>query len=111
MTTLAPRPAPDTAAASGTSGTLGTPLPRLDAIRNVPRAFDRLADGVAAVQDAARAAGARVAVSARCTVQRANHRHLRTTVDAARDIGLDRVSFLAADVSSDAFNRPDGWDG
>ncbi len=29
---------------------------------------------------------------------------------AARDLGLDRLSFLAADVSSEAFNRPDGWD-
>jgi MoaA/NifB/PqqE/SkfB family radical SAM enzyme len=25
-------------------------------------------------------------------------------------VGLDRISFLAADVSSDAFNRPGGWD-
>jgi MoaA/NifB/PqqE/SkfB family radical SAM enzyme len=32
-------------------------------------------------------------------------------VAAARSLGLDRISFLAADVSSDAFNRPDGWDG
>jgi hypothetical protein len=31
-------------------------------------------------------------------------------VVAAHTIGLDRISFLAADVSSDAFNRPDGWD-
>ncbi len=31
------------------------------------------------------------------------------TVEAARDLGLDRISFLAADVSSEAFNRPEGW--
>ena len=31
---------------------------------------------------------------------------LRETVAAAHAIGLDRISFLAADVSSDAFNRP-----
>ncbi|HEV7786416.1 MAG TPA: radical SAM protein [Thermoanaerobaculia bacterium] len=78
-----------------------------DLIRNVPRAFDRLAEGVAAV----RAAGPGVAVSGRCTVQRANFHVLRATVAAARELGLDRLSFLAADVTSEAFNRPGGWDG
>ncbi|MEP6621412.1 MAG: radical SAM protein [bacterium] len=77
-----------------------------DRIRNIPRAFALLSEGVAAV----RRADARVVVSARCTVQRANHGQLRATVRAAHDIGVDRISFLAADVSSDAFNRPDGWD-
>ncbi len=76
-----------------------------DAVRRVPRAFDRLVEGVAAV----RAAGPGVTVSGRCTVQRANLRHLRATVAAAREIGLARISFLAADVTSEAFNRPGGW--
>ena len=76
-----------------------------DQIRNVPRAFARLADGVAAVK----AADPTVLVTGRCTVQRANYHALRATVAAARSMGLDRISFLAADVSSDAFNRPDGW--
>jgi Fe-coproporphyrin III synthase len=75
-------------------------------IRNIPRAYERLAEGVAAVK----AADPRVAVSARCTVQRANFTQLRATVAAAHELGLDRVSFLAADVSSEAFNRPGGWD-
>jgi Fe-coproporphyrin III synthase len=77
-----------------------------DDIRNVPRAFDRLAEGVRAV----RSADARVQITGRCTVQRANFRALRDVVRAAHDIGLDRISFLAADVSTEAFNRPDGWD-
>jgi MoaA/NifB/PqqE/SkfB family radical SAM enzyme len=77
-----------------------------DRIRNVPRAFERLADGVAAVK----AADPAVAVTARCTIQRANYHVLRATVAAAHSMGLDRISFLAADVSSDAFNRPGGWD-
>jgi radical SAM protein with 4Fe4S-binding SPASM domain len=51
-----------------------------------------------------------VRVTARCTVQRMNHDRLRETVAAARAAGLDGVSFLAADVSSEAFNRPGGWD-
>jgi radical SAM protein with 4Fe4S-binding SPASM domain len=77
-----------------------------DRIRNLPGAYDKLAAGVAAL----RAAGSEVAVSGRCTVQRANHRALRATVRAAHEIGLDRLSFLAADVSSEAFNRPGGWE-
>ncbi|HSL83512.1 MAG TPA: radical SAM protein [Thermoanaerobaculia bacterium] len=77
-----------------------------DRIRNVPRAFDKLARGVAAV----RAADPGIAVSGRCTVQRANFRVLRATVEAAREIGLGRISFLAVDVSSEAFNRPGGWE-
>jgi|GEM_PF-68771 len=78
-----------------------------DRIRNVPRAFDRLAEGVAAV----RAAGGRgISISGRCTVQRDNFHALRATVAAAHALGLDRLSFLAADVTSEAFNRPGGWD-
>jgi Fe-coproporphyrin III synthase len=75
-------------------------------IRNIPRAYELLADGVAAVK----AAGAHVTVTGRCTVQRSNFAHMRETVAVAHTIGLDRISFLAADVSTDAFNRPDGWD-
>jgi MoaA/NifB/PqqE/SkfB family radical SAM enzyme len=77
-----------------------------DSIRSVPRAFDRLAEGVRAVKGVDET----VRVTGRCTVQRSNFRALRETVAAAREIGLDRISFLAADVSSDAFNRPAGWD-
>jgi MoaA/NifB/PqqE/SkfB family radical SAM enzyme len=86
---------------------LDGPQPIHDAIRNVPRAFERLADGIAAVREASPS----VQVTARCTIQRGNHFALRATVAAARQIGLGRISFLAADVSSDAFNRPGGWDG
>jgi MoaA/NifB/PqqE/SkfB family radical SAM enzyme len=86
---------------------LDGPQPIHDQIRNIPRAYAKLAEGVAAVK----AADARVAVTARCTVQRANYAALRATVAAAQELGLDRISFLAADVSSEAFNRPEGWDG
>jgi MoaA/NifB/PqqE/SkfB family radical SAM enzyme len=75
-------------------------------IRNVPRAYEKLEEGVAAV----RVADADVRVSGRCTVQRHNFRDLRATVGAARELGLDRISFLAADVSTEAFNRPGGWE-
>ncbi|MEJ0006248.1 MAG: radical SAM protein [Steroidobacteraceae bacterium] len=81
-----------------------------DRIRNVPRAFDRLARGVASVSAAAATRGTVVALSGRCTVQKQNYQNLCAVVRAAREIGLSRISFLAADVSTDAFNRPAGWD-
>jgi hypothetical protein len=42
-------------------------------------------------------------------VQRENHRELGRTVATALDLGLDSISFLAADLTSAAFNRPAGW--
>jgi Fe-coproporphyrin III synthase len=85
---------------------LDGPQPIHDQIRNVPRAYERLAEGVAAVKFA----DSKVLVTGRCTIQRSNFLSLRATVDAAHALGLDRISFLAADVSSEAFNRPGGWD-
>jgi Fe-coproporphyrin III synthase len=76
-----------------------------DVIRNVPRAFELMREGIAAVKDA----GNHVQVTGRTTVQRSNFRALRETVAAAHELRLDKISFLAADVSTDAFNRPGGW--
>ncbi|HEY7928772.1 MAG TPA: radical SAM protein [Steroidobacteraceae bacterium] len=81
-----------------------------DAIRRVPRAFERLARGIEAVAAAAAAGGAAVSLSGRCTVQRQNYHALRAVVRTARELSLAHISFLAADVSSSAFNRPGGWD-
>ena len=77
-----------------------------DRIRNLPGAFDRLAAGVRAVKEADPA----VSVSGRCTVQKENFRFLREIVTDAMGLDLDRISFLAADVHSEAFNRPETWD-
>ncbi len=76
-----------------------------DAIRGVPGAFDLLAAGVEQI----RALRAGFAISARCTVQRGNFRHLGATMDAARALRLNSISFLAADLESSAFNRPQAW--
>lgn len=73
-----------------------------DAIRKVPRAFERLAEGVRALRSQG---GAKLRITARCTVQRANCARLRATVETAIGLGLDGVSFLAVDVSSEAFDR------
>ncbi len=82
-----------------------------DAIRRVPRAYDKLADGVAALREIdSRSRHGIFGVSGRCVLQRDNYRDLPNIVAAAREIGLDRISFLTADVASEAFNRPGGWD-
>jgi MoaA/NifB/PqqE/SkfB family radical SAM enzyme len=76
-----------------------------DAIRRVPRAYDRLAEGIAAVKAHAPA----FPISARCVIQRHNFRDLPNIIEAAHALGLDRLSFLPVDVSSEAFNRPQPW--
>ncbi len=76
-----------------------------DEIRGVPRAFRRLNAGIQAV----RALNPTLPICARCTVQKKNFAHLRATVRTAREMELNSISFLAADVTSEAFNRPQGW--
>jgi MoaA/NifB/PqqE/SkfB family radical SAM enzyme len=77
-----------------------------DSIRRVPRAFDRLAEGIAALREIR----ADYPVSARCVLHRTNFRDLPNIIQAAHQIGLDRISFMSADVSSTAFNRPTPWE-
>ncbi|MFI6845044.1 radical SAM protein [Kitasatospora sp. NBC_00085] len=77
-----------------------------DSVRRVPRAFDHLKAGL----DALRELRPDIRVAARCTVHRHNYRHLAETVRAARELGVNRLSFIPADVTSEAFNRAGGWD-
>jgi MoaA/NifB/PqqE/SkfB family radical SAM enzyme len=44
-------------------------------------------------------------VRARATLHQRNFRALPDLIDKARDMGLDQISFLAADVRTDAFGR------
>ena len=74
-------------------------------IRRVSRAFESMASGIARLHSICPA----FPVRARTTVQRANHNHLCETVDVARELGVASVSFLAADVTSTAFNRELIW--
>jgi Fe-coproporphyrin III synthase len=74
-------------------------------IRRIPGAFSMLEDGVRAIREIR----PDFPVMARSTVQKMNCRHLRATVAAARALRLNGISFLAADLTSTAFNRPDGW--
>src|SRR5208337_4653908 len=76
-----------------------------DKIRRVERAFALLETGVQAVREQR----PEMRITARTTVQKANHCHLRETVHAARRLNLNGISFLAADLTSSAFNRPQLW--
>jgi Fe-coproporphyrin III synthase len=76
-----------------------------NSIRRIPNAFEQMAAGVSALR------GLRpdMEVRARCTIQKANHHSLCEVAACAKQVGLRSVSFLAADLTSHAFNRPDGW--
>ncbi|MDT8067872.1 MAG: radical SAM protein [Terriglobia bacterium] len=74
-------------------------------IRRVPHAFETMSAGIARVQSLS----SNLPIRARTTVQRSNHRCLRETVRVSRELGLASVSFLAADVTSTAFNRELIW--
>lgn len=77
-----------------------------DKIRNIPDAFDRLAEGIGELKGLK--PGYRI--TGRCVLQRENFFDLPNIIDAAHEIGLDQISFLAADVSTTAFNRPNKWE-
>lgn len=76
-----------------------------DRIRRVKGGFEKIVRGVVAL----RAQTPVPRLIARSVVQHENFARLDQTIAAARRVGFDEVSFLAADVSSTAFNRPDGW--
>jgi MoaA/NifB/PqqE/SkfB family radical SAM enzyme len=76
-----------------------------DAIRRVRGGFGRVEHGLRLLCNHAR----RPRIVARSVVQRANHARLADTIDAVRATGADQLSFLPADLSSTAFNRPEPW--
>lgn len=77
-----------------------------DRIRRVPGAFSQLELGVRAIHEIA----VEFPIAARCTIQRLNHAHAVETAETAKQIGLRSISFLAADVTSEAFHRFQPWE-
>jgi MoaA/NifB/PqqE/SkfB family radical SAM enzyme len=84
---------------------LDGPEPIHDAIRRVDRAFSLLRSGV----DAVRQQRTSMVITARTTVQKMNHAYLCETVATAKRLNLNGISFLAGDLTSEAFNRPQAW--
>jgi MoaA/NifB/PqqE/SkfB family radical SAM enzyme len=76
-----------------------------DQIRNIPQGFAKMTEGIRELKKRK----ANFSITGRCVLQRGNFFDFINIVKAAKDIGLNQISFLGADVSSDAFNRPGGW--
>jgi Fe-coproporphyrin III synthase len=76
-----------------------------DSVRRITGAFELIREGVRSL----RAERLAIPISARSTVQKANHHCLWDTASAAKDLGLDSISFLAADLTTPAFNRESPW--
>jgi len=76
-----------------------------DSIRNVAGAFEKLKEGVQYIKSRKPC----MKITARTVIHRLNFRKWPTIIKTARDIGVDSISFLPADVSSHAFNREVAW--
>lgn len=76
-----------------------------DHIRNIPGSFAKLREGIAVLKERQ----PRYHISARSVIHRLNFKTWPQLIEAAKDLSLDSISFLPADVSSHAFNREVLW--
>ena len=76
-----------------------------DTIRNIPGAFNKIKDGVEAI----RSIDPTFQIHGRSVIHKMNFRYWSQIVEAAKEINLNSISFLPADVSSHAFNREVLW--
>jgi MoaA/NifB/PqqE/SkfB family radical SAM enzyme len=77
-----------------------------DSIRNIPGAFSKLKEGVQYIKSL----DATFPVTARTVIHKLNFKKWPAIIEAAKEIGLNQISFLPADISSNAFNRTTLWD-
>lgn len=77
-----------------------------DQIRNIPGAYQKMKDGIQLLHSK----NPDFRITARTVIHKLNFRRWSAIVEAAVDLGLDQISFLPADVTSEAFNRSDPWD-
>ena len=76
-----------------------------DRIRNIPNAFQKLKEGVQLIKSI----DPKFRITARTVIHKLNFRIWDSIIDSAKEMGLDQISFLPADVSSHAFNREVLW--
>ena len=76
-----------------------------DNIRNIPGAFNKLAEGISAIKKLDPA----FKITARTVIHRLNYSIWPQIIESAKQLELDQISFLPADVSSHAFNREQLW--
>lgn len=94
--------------ASEVAGRFDRVIVSLDAVTDGLYAEIRGVDGLAAIERGVarlRALATSLPVSARATLHRRNFRQLPLLIAKARAMGLAGISFLSADVSSNAFGR------
>jgi len=77
-----------------------------DSIRNIPAAYQKLKEGVQYLKSIK----PDYKITARTVIHKLNYKVLPLIIESAKEMGLDQVSFLPADVSSQAFNREITWD-
>jgi len=77
-----------------------------DEIRNIPGAFNKMRTGIEKIREL----DPQFRITARTVIHRLNFRAWSKIIDAALELGLNQISFLPADVSSQAFNREIRWD-
>lgn len=76
-----------------------------DTIRNIPGAFAKMQEGIAAIH----AIDPGFKITGRSVIHKMNYLWWPKIIDAAKELGLQQISFLPADVSSHAFNREVLW--
>jgi Fe-coproporphyrin III synthase len=76
-----------------------------NAIRNIGAAYAKLKEGVQYLKSC----NPQFKISARTVIHRLNFRKWSAIIESAKQIGVDSISFLPADVSSRAFNRDVLW--
>ena len=74
-------------------------------IRNIPDAYQKLREGVIAIKNLDQ----KYQITARTVIHKLNFKYWPDIINSAKEIGLDQISFLPADVSSHAFNRDVLW--
>jgi MoaA/NifB/PqqE/SkfB family radical SAM enzyme len=74
-------------------------------IRNIPEAFEKLNEAVQHLKSI----DPTFQITARTVIHRINFRKWPAIIEAAKEMGLNQISFLSADVSSHAFNREVLW--
>lgn len=77
-----------------------------DQIRNIPGAFRKMKQGIQLLH----AKRPDFRITGRTVIHRLNFRQWPAIIEAAQELGLQQISFLPADVTSEAFNRADPWD-
>lgn len=77
-----------------------------DAIRDIPGAFKKMKESVQHIKSLK----SFYRITARTVIHKLNFRNWIKIIEAAKETGLDQISFLPADVSSHAFNREILWD-